>query len=121
MHVHFPAKPLGKCVAEVLKACSVIAFCVPLGSEESGVTDVLAGTEDKLRAHEVRAVRHGIFLLLHLRKCMYFDGHACAGLLLERGANRQILRVPFWLLALYCSWHETHIDTLLVLCLYSLA
>ena len=45
MHMHFPAKPSDECVAEVLKACSVIAFCVPLGSEESGVTDVLAGTE----------------------------------------------------------------------------
>ena len=85
---------------------------------------MLAGTEDKLRAHEVRAVSHGIFLFLHLRKCMYFDGRACAGLLLERGTNRQILCVAFGLLALYCSSrgeHETHIDILLVLCLYCLA
>ena len=52
MHVHFPAKPLDECAAEVLKACSVIAFCVPLGSEESGVTDVLPGTEGEDEEHE---------------------------------------------------------------------
>jgi len=52
MHVHFPAKPLDECAAEVLKACSVIAFCVPLGSEESGVTDVLPGTEGEDEENE---------------------------------------------------------------------
>jgi len=30
IHMHFPAKPSDECVAEVPKACSVIASCVPL-------------------------------------------------------------------------------------------
>ena len=52
MHVHFSAKPLDECAAEVLMACSVIAFCVPLGSEEFGVTDVLPGTEGEDEEYE---------------------------------------------------------------------